>query len=35
MLERRVVAAARRVGVGTAMTPSVRWRVVRGRMADG
>ncbi len=35
MLERRVVATVRRVGVGTDMTPRVRWRVVRGRIADG
>ena len=35
MLERRFVAARTRVGVGSDMTPSVRWRVVRGRMADG
>lgn len=35
MLERRLVAAVRRVGVGRDITPSVRWSVVRGRIADG
>lgn len=35
MLARRSVAAVTRVGVGRDMTPRVRWRVVRGRMADG
>lgn len=35
MLARRSVAAVTRVGVGRDMTPRVRWRVVRGRIADG